>query len=120
MRAKPNPKGVPILKKKIDNSREYVLKLAQLGCTNEEIADIAGMSVSSLKKHLKKEMDEGRGNLRQSLRKAQIEAAIREKNTGMLIWLGKCYLGQKEPKHNIEHSGALTIEKVTFSRKEKK
>ena len=106
-------KGIP--KKLIEDARPTVMKLSQLGCSDPEIGSIVGMSEDSVKRHLRKELDEGRGNLRASLRKAQIETAIKEKNPTMLIWLGKCYLGQKEPKQNIQHSGGVTVEKVIFS-----
>tara|TARA_R110002126_G_scaffold185420_1_gene333944 strand:- start:155 stop:547 length:393 start_codon:yes stop_codon:yes gene_type:complete len=105
-----------IPKAQIEKSRDQVIKLSQLGCTDVEIASIIGMSEYPLKKYLRAELDEGRGNLRASLRKAQVEAAIRDKNPTMLIWLGKCYLGQKEPKKELEHSGAITVEKVVFSK----
>lgn len=113
-------KDLPIkekhLKKEyIEDNRLTVMKLSQLGCTDKEIASIVGTSETSVKTHFRADLDEGRGHLRSSLRKAQIEAAIKEKNPTMLIWLGKCYLGQKEPKHNIEHSGGITVEKIVYS-----
>lgn len=114
------PKSNRIPKEKIEAARDQVVKLARLGCTDVEIGSIVGMSECSVKRHLRAELDEGRNNMRASLRKAQLEAAVNEKNPAMLIWLGKCYLGQKEPKKELEHSGAVTIEKVMFSSNGKK
>lgn len=109
-----NPKREPIPKEKIESARPQVVACAKLGCTDKEIGTIVGMSESSIKRHLKDELDEGRAALAGGLRKAQIEAAVKEKNPTMLIWLGKCYLGQKEPKFNHEVSGKFIIEKKIF------
>lgn len=113
---KVNPERNPISKEKIDYSRDVVVKLSQLGCTDKEVASVVGMSTGSLKTHLREELDKGRTHLRRSLRKAQLELAINEKNPTMLIWLGKNYLGQREPKSQLEHSGGVTVEKVMFNR----
>ncbi len=99
--------------------RPTVVKLARLGCTDTEISSIIEMGEVSVKTHMRVELDEGRSNMRTSLRKAQLKAAIDERNPTMLIWLGKCYLGQKEPKKELEHSGALTVEKVVYVADEK-
>lgn len=42
-----------------------------------------------------------------SLRRTQFQLA--EKNTGMAIWLGKQYLGQKEPDSNDKPEQGVTI-----------
>lgn len=110
-----NPGRNPITKEHIEASRRAVVQAAKLGCTDNEIGAIVGMSEDSVKRHLRKELDEGRNDLRRSLRKAQLETAINEKNPTMLIWLGKNYLKQKEPKHNVEHSGGITVERTVFS-----
>jgi hypothetical protein len=107
-------KGKSIPEKLLKDAKPTVVKLAQLGCSDKEIASIVGISEASIERHMRTELDEGRGTMRASLRKAQIELAIKEKNPTMLIWLGKCYLGQKEPKHNVEHSGGITVEKIMF------
>ena len=109
-----NPERNRIPKEKIEASRKPVIAAAKLGCTDPEIGTIVGMSEDSVKNHLRAELDEGRNALRRSLRKAQLEAAINEKNPTMLIWLGKQYLKQKEPKQTLEHSGGVNIEKKVF------
>jgi len=108
----------PTSEEKISKAREITSKLASIGCTDKEIGHIVGFSEDVLKKKLRDELDEGRSNLRASLRKAQVELAVKDKNPTMLIWLGKSYLGQKEPKHNIEHTGGLTVERVMFGSEE--
>lgn len=107
--------GKKITHEIVEPNREQVRKLAMLGCTREDIAFIVGISPSSLDKHFTEELAIGRAHLRSSLRKAQIDLALREKNPTMLIWLGKNYLGQKEPRHEVEHSGGVTVEKVQYS-----
>jgi len=113
-RDKSNRGRHPIPPEKIEASRPQVVAAAKLGCTDKEIGTIVGMSEDSVKRHLRAELDQGRTALAGGLRKAQIEMAIKERNPTMLIWLGKCYLGQKEPKQNHEHTGKITIEKVVF------
>jgi hypothetical protein len=41
------------------------------------------------------------GGFRSRLLKAQYEVAIKKQNVAMLIWLGKNYLNQREPKLDI-------------------
>lgn len=95
--------------------KEPVYKMAQLGCTSKEIAHILNVPVERLNYHFGKPLQDGRSHLRRALRKAQLESAINDRNTTMLIWLGKNYLGQKEPKHEVDHGGSITIEKVMYS-----
>lgn len=115
-----NPERRKISKEKIDSCRENVVKLARLGCTREEVAEFFLITEDTLKRHLQKEFDEGRNTLRRSLRKAQLEAAINDKNTAMLIWMGKCYLGQREPRYEVEHTGGITVEMVNYAKKRPK
>lgn len=107
----PNP---GFTKEFIEEKRESIYKLAKLGCTSTEIADVVGIGQKSLYEHWKDDLDKGRGELKCSLRKAQIESAIRDRNTQMLVWLGKQYLGQCEPKQQVEHSGGVNVVRVEF------
>ena len=81
-------------KYKIDH--DIVFKLASIHCTYEEIADVVGTSVSTLKKRFSKIIDKGRAEGKKSLRRAQFEAAVEKKDVRMLIWLGKQLLSQKD------------------------
>lgn len=73
-----------------------VEKLANIQCTQEEIANFLELSVRTLQRDeefcriYKKGQDSGR----MSLRRYQFKQA--EKSASMAIWLGKQYLGQKE------------------------
>lgn len=76
---------------------EQVEKLAEIMCTQEEIATLFGVHVSTLVKYpefheaYKKGIETGR----KSLRRMQYDSATKG-NVTMQIWLGKQYLGQKD------------------------
>ena len=87
---------------------DQVKKLAQLGCTQEEISSFLKISVDTLMRDdefcgiYKRGMDKGR----MSLRRKQWQAA-EDGNTTMLVWLGKQYLKQRDQKEisgKIEHA----------------
>lgn len=99
------PVGRP--KKEID----YVTveKLANIQCTQEEIASFLGISSRTLLRDEKfKELfARGRENGKMSLRRIQWKHA--EKSVPMAIWLGKQYLGQRD---NVEVSNTDELNKV--------
>jgi len=76
---------------------EAVEKLANMQCTQEEIAEFVGISVRTLKRNNEfcRLYKKGRENGRTSLRRMQWKKA-NDGNTTMLIWLGKQYLEQRE------------------------
>ena len=76
-----------------------VEKLANIQCTQEEIANFLGLSVRTLQRDEEfcRIYKKGQDNGKMSLRRMQYKLA--EKNPTMAIWLGKQYLGQKD---NIE------------------
>ena len=89
---------------------ETVKKLANIQCTQEEIASFLGVSVRTLQR------DEefcriykiGQDNGRMSLRRMQFKLA--ERNPAMAIWLGKQYLNQKDSIDvNQEEKARITI-----------
>ncbi len=94
-------------KKEIDY--ELVGKLAEIQCTQEEIAGILDISRQTLSKDeqflyiysTKKEAG------RSSLRRMQWKTA-EGGNPTMQIWLGKQYLGQAD-KHDTELSGQVAV-----------
>lgn len=99
------PAGRP--KKQIDYTT--VEKLANIQCTQEEIASFLGVSSRTLLRDEKfKELfSKGRENGKMSLRRIQWKHA--EKSATMAIWLGKQYLGQKD---NIEVANTDELNKV--------
>jgi DNA-binding CsgD family transcriptional regulator len=84
---------------------KQVEKLASYGLTNKEISEALGYDDSTLKRKFENFLIKGRANLKQRLKKKQIQVAL-SGNVSMLIWLGKQYLGQAE---KIEESGDYKI-----------
>ena len=86
-----------------------VEKLANIMCTQEEIAAYLDLSIRKLQQDdefmrvYKKGIDKGK----MSLRRYQYKAAEAGDKT-MLVWLGKQYLGQRD-KNEIENSGSTTL-----------
>ena len=94
--------------------KEVVEKMASIGCTLDEIAMVAGLTKDIVKERFDEEFHKGLSNLKAAIRKAQVDTAIREHNPTMLIWLGKNYLGQREPKQSHEHSGNINLYKTEY------
>ena len=86
------PAGRP--KKEIDYTT--VEKLANIQCTQDEIASFLGISTRTLQRdeRFMELFNRGRENGKMSLRRIQWKHA--EKSVPMAIWLGKQYLGQRD------------------------
>jgi hypothetical protein len=82
----------------IEIDAQEVLKLAQLGCKTEEIADFLECSVDTVDRRFAEELSKGRADLKMSLRRMQIQSA-QKGNVAMMIWLGKQLLGQVDRSH---------------------
>ena len=74
-----------------------IVALATIGCSAEEIASIVGCSKTTLYRRFGTVIEKGHAQQKTSLRRMQW-AAAQSGNTSMLIWLGKQYLGQREPR----------------------
>ena len=85
---------------------DLIFKLATIHCTYEEIAAVAGTSVSTLEKRFKHLIDKGRSEGKKSLRRAQMERALAG-DVRMQIWLGRNYLDQKDDPNSTDHSQPL-------------
>jgi hypothetical protein len=85
-------------RQKLPINADEVLKLAQLGCKNEEIADFLECSEQTITHRFQEELTKGRADLKMSLRRMQIQSAQRG-NVAMMIWLGKQLLGQVDRTH---------------------
>jgi hypothetical protein len=107
------PKKTGRPKKEIDF--QIVEDLAKIFCTQEEIAGILHVSVDTLQRSEKfcgiyKTAQE---TAKSSLRRAQW-AMVEKGNTGMAIWLGKQYLGQKDKTdHEITGKDGAPIKTET-------
>lgn len=88
---------------KIQLDYPLIEKLAHIQCTEQEIASILNVSTRTLQrdKEFCRIYKNGIDNGKSSLRRLQWKAA-ENGNATMQIWLGKQYLGQREPKQEIE------------------
>ena len=82
------------LRKRIVNPDD-VYKLAAIGATDREIAAWFDVQINTLNYTFADIIEKGRQELRQTLRKAQLNLALKG-NATMLIWLGKNILGQSD------------------------
>lgn len=87
--AKSETRGRPT--KPVDAS--IVQGMAAVGCTTQDIATALNVSPDTIERRFMAELERGRQQMRQSLRKKQFESAM-SGNVTMLIWLGKQHLGQ--------------------------
>jgi len=76
---------------------ETAEKLGQLQCTIKECSAFMGIPASTLQERpdFRSAYEKGQENGKISLRRSQFKLA--ERNPTMAIWLGKQYLGQREP-----------------------
>lgn len=88
-------------------------RMASIGCTEQEIAYLCSVSYATVKNLLassdvhRHAFERGHAKMCHSLRQAQYNSAINKGNVTAQIWLGKQYLGQREP-------GPLPLEKNEF------
>ncbi len=95
-------------------SDEEVEKLASYGCKNIEIADFFNCSVDTITNRFSDILRKGRAELKKTLRKAQIDYALKG-NATLLIWLGKNELGQTD-NENKEKSNEKQAINITIQR----
>lgn len=88
-----------------------VEQLAAIGCTQEEIGTIVGVTDRTLRKRASDAIAKGHDRMRVSLRRWQYEKA-KDGNVAMLIWLGKQYLGQRERIDETRREEVVTIERI--------
>ena len=116
-----HPGGRPL---SIDTEQLY--RIAKLGCTYDEMAAIMSIDKSQLVRTpaYREVISRGQAEIKQSLRMKQLEKALKDGDTTMLIWLGKVMLGQKDVS-KIEHEmtvnyegAAKELEQLLFSYQE--
>ena len=89
---KKNPVGRPRVKVDMD----ILANLSQIGCTQEEIASVLGMSARTLQRNFAEIVEVNKNKGKASLRKKMWDKAIKKDNTNMQIWLSKNELGMKD------------------------
>ena len=81
---------------RINIDLDIVGNLASIGCTQEEIASVVGVSARTLQRNFADIIDRFKNKGKASLRKKMWDKAIKKDNTHMQIWLSKNELGMKE------------------------
>lgn len=93
------------MSKKLNLDPEQIRKMASVGCTTREIADILSCDEATVRKNFRVCLEKGRAQMRRRLRMLQWKSA-KAGNVAALIWLGKQYLEQtdapKEPEVPIK------------------
>jgi predicted metal-dependent hydrolase len=92
---------LPVGRPPIEIDELQLEKLANLGCSNEEIANFFECSTDTIERRFAGVLSKARASCKIRLRRLQLLAAEKG-NVVMLIWLGKQMLGQKD---KLEHSG---------------
>jgi hypothetical protein len=103
--------GIPVGRDKKVIDPEEVEKLAGLGCRDREIADFFGIKEDTLRYNFADYLTKGREQLKQSLRRAQLNLALGG-NAVMLIWLGKNILGQSDNPTDSDNNAPLPWDSV--------
>jgi len=91
--------------------------LARIQCTDQEMASVLGFTREGFRKRKQRQaelvgiIEKGKEAGQCSLRRLQWKSATNG-NIAMQIWLGKQYLGQREPRHEVEVKDAAQAEKI--------
>ena len=97
-------------KKNID--LEILGNLASIGCTQEEIGGVMGISARTLQRNYAEIIEQNKNKGRASLRKKMWEKALKKDSTHMQIWLSKNELNMRDKveTQNITEPLPLIIE----------
>ena len=93
--------GRPLKELKLTD--EQIAQLAEIGCTTEEIALLAGCSRDTLERRYIDVLQSGRANQKVRLRRTMMQEAMAG-NTAILIWLSKQMLGMREHVEQTVHT----------------
>ena len=107
---------------KFEINWKHVDEMIAAGCVGTEIAAYYGMAPDTLYKQCDRThqmtfsayLQEKRPRGDALLRMAQFDEAIRKRDRGMLIWLGKQRLGQSD-KEEVAHKGNIPIQVMNYS-----
>lgn len=97
---------------------DEVGELLEAGCSGVEIAGFIGVNENTLYNRCKEDLGEAFEAFKQQkkssgdskLRTAQFDAAVKDKDRSMLIWLGKQRLGQKDKtEQDLKVEGGIQV-----------
>ena len=93
-------------KKQLD--KDVIAKLSQIGCTQEEIGSIVGISARTLQRRFADLLEVNKNKGKASLRKRMYEKAMKG-NDKLLIWLSKNYLNMVDKVHTTSTTEPLPL-----------
>ena len=96
--------GRPI--KEVDE--DIIANLSQIGCTQEEIGSIVGISARTLQRRYAELLEENKNKGKASLRKKMWEKALKG-NEKLLIWLSKNELNMVDKVHTTQSVEPLPL-----------
>jgi hypothetical protein len=85
---------------------DEVYKLAEIGCTDREIAEWFMIKEDTLRYNFADYLTKGRAGMKRRLRSVQLSTALAG-NATLLIWLGKNLLGQSDNPGNTDDQQPL-------------
>ena len=74
---------------------KVIANLSQIGCTQEEIGSVVGISARTLQRRYADLIEDNKNKGKASLRKRMWQSALKG-NPNMMIWLSKNVLGMKD------------------------
>ena len=91
---------------------KVIENLSQIGCTQEEIGGVMGVSARTLQRNYAEIIEQNKNKGRASLRKKMWEKALKKDSTHMQIWLSKNELNMRDKveTQNITEPLPLIIE----------
>ena len=87
---------------------KILANLSQIGCTQEEIGSIVGISARTLQRRFADLLDVNKNKGKASLRKKMFERAMKG-NDKLLIWLSKNYLNMVDKVHTTSTTDPLAL-----------
>jgi hypothetical protein len=95
-------------KKELDE--DIIAKLSQIGCTQEEIGSVVGISARQLQRRYADLVADNKNKGRASLRKKLWSKAMKgQGNDKLLIWLSKQELGMQDRVHTTSTTEPLPL-----------
>lgn len=111
IKAEEQPKNNPVGRPRKDIDLEILANLASIGCTQEEIGSVMGISARTLQRNFAEIIEQNKNKGRASLRKKMWQIALKG-NPNMLVWLSKNELNMRDKveTQNIVEPLPLIIE----------
>jgi predicted transcriptional regulator len=97
----------------IELNLKQIQAAAAIGCTQEDIARLVGVSERTISRRAdaREAIAQGMAVMRTSLRRMQWEKA-KDGNVTMMIWLGKQMLGQKDRVEETHREEVVEIQRI--------